>query len=74
MIKVNVFPNSDESKDWQPWWVNFRNHYLRLGYDMDDDKDIGRALLDWGAIDIPESPEFYFETENAQAFFMLRFA
>jgi hypothetical protein len=72
MIEVDVM---DRHHKWHPWWRNFRDYYTARGVDMDNDEEITRTLAEWNAIDQdPESTVFYFENEQDQVLFMLRWS
>jgi hypothetical protein len=72
MIEMNVLTDKEV---WTQWWRNFHNYYVAQGVDMDDSDEITRALKEWRAIELDqESTLFYFENEQDQVLFMLRWA
>ena len=72
MIEMNVL---DDKQVWTQWWRNFYDFYRLQGVNMEDSDEIARVLKEWGAVDLdPESALFYFENEQDQLFFMLRWS
>jgi hypothetical protein len=72
MIEMNVVSKYDE---WTTWWRNFYDYYVSQGVDMDNEDEITRMLKEWRAIELDqESTLFYFENEQDQLLFMLRWA
>lgn len=72
MIEMDVM---NEYGVWNQWWHNFYNYYVAQGVDMEDNKEITRTLAEWRAIDRdPDSTVFYFENEQDQLLFMLRWS
>ena len=72
MIEMNVL---DDKQVWTQWWRNFYAFYRLQGVNMEDSDEITRVLKEWGAVDLdPESALFYFENEQDQLFFMLRWS
>ena len=72
MIEMDINSERDE---WHPWWRNFRDYYTAQGVDMDICDEITRVLKEWRAIELDqESTLFYFENEQDQMLFMLKFS
>lgn len=72
MIEVDVMNNQGT---WHQWWRNFYDYYTNQGVNMEDESEITRTLAEWRAIDRdPDSTVFYFENEQDQVMFMLRWS
>jgi hypothetical protein len=72
MIEMDI---NTEHDVWHQWWQNFRDYYIAQGVDMEDENEITRVLQEWRAIELDqESTLFYFENEQDQMLFMLKFS
>lgn len=72
MTKIMMDVFSSRNDEWHTWWRNFHDYYTAQGLDFDVDEEIGQALAEWNAVDIPDTTEFYFTSEQDRTMFMLR--
>lgn len=71
-IVLNVFKDADQG--WHDWWHNFHDYYTGQGIDFDSFEEITKVLAEWNAVDIPDTSEFYFTSEQDYTMFMLRWS
>lgn len=71
MIKLSVYEDDDCDFNTE-WWINFVHYYEELGFDMDNDTNISKALKDWRGINDVGTVYIKFRNKQDVTLFMLR--
>jgi hypothetical protein len=72
MIRVSAI--NENKTEYNQWWRNFVDYYRCQKFDMSNEDDITKALMEWRATNVEESIFVDFENEQDLTMFMLRWA